>query len=130
MLPSNSCHKSAAPPHAAPWLHGPDWSVVFFIPGLEYTLEHQSEAGIPIDLDTPLCGMDTLEFCLVRENSKYDPTPTVIDLGGLGVSYHIHIHITCHSYSYHSLTPIHRYKKNDHLSSVKISEHNFYGFDF
>lgn len=38
--------------------------------GLEYTLEKQSEPGIPVDLDNPLITMDTLEFCLVRENSE------------------------------------------------------------
>ena len=38
--------------------------------GLHYNLEKQSEPGVPVDLDTSLVHMDTMEFCLVRENSK------------------------------------------------------------
>lgn len=38
--------------------------------GLEYQLEKQNEVGMPVDLDSSLSSMDTLEFCLVRANSK------------------------------------------------------------
>ena len=38
--------------------------------GLGYRLEKQDEPGIAIDLDSPLSTLDTLEFCLVRENSE------------------------------------------------------------
>jgi hypothetical protein len=40
------------------------------VAGLSYNLEKQSEAGVAVDLDANLAHMDTLEFCLVRENSK------------------------------------------------------------
>ena len=40
-----------------------------FITGQAYNLEKQGELNIPIDLDATLASMDTLEFCLVRENS-------------------------------------------------------------
>ncbi|KAL5011995.1 hypothetical protein ScPMuIL_010546 [Solemya velum] len=37
--------------------------------GLKYNLEKQEEPGIAVDLEAPLGFMNTLEFCLVRENS-------------------------------------------------------------
>ena len=49
------------------------WHIVhvfLFYIGLGYRLEKQDEPGVAIDLDSPLCSLDTLEFCLVRENSK------------------------------------------------------------
>ena len=42
-------------------------------PGLNYNLEKQNEPGKAVDLDASLVHMDTLEFCLVRENSKFIP---------------------------------------------------------
>ncbi|KAK3593720.1 hypothetical protein CHS0354_013618 [Potamilus streckersoni] len=39
-------------------------------PGLEYNLEKQSQSGVSVDLDASLACMDTMEFCLVRENSS------------------------------------------------------------
>ena len=42
----------------------------FIYTGQAYNLEKQSEPGISVDLDSTLASMDTLEFCLVRENSK------------------------------------------------------------
>ncbi|XP_041369186.1 target of rapamycin complex 2 subunit MAPKAP1-like isoform X2 [Gigantopelta aegis] len=38
-------------------------------PGLNYNLEKQEQPGTAIDLDSTLDSMDTMEFCLVRENS-------------------------------------------------------------
>ena len=38
--------------------------------GLGYRLEKQDEPGVAVDLDSPLSALDTLEFCLVRENSE------------------------------------------------------------
>ncbi|XP_064649782.1 target of rapamycin complex 2 subunit MAPKAP1-like isoform X2 [Lineus longissimus] len=43
--------------------------------GLDYNLEKQSEAGVPVDLELSLNAMDTLEFCLLRENSKRGDIP-------------------------------------------------------
>ena len=43
--------------------------------GLDYTLEKEEEAGVAVDLDKPLSAMDTLDFCLVRENSVRDDIP-------------------------------------------------------
>ena len=43
---------------------------IIFGTGQAYNLERQSDPGISIDLDSSLASMDTLEFCLVRENSK------------------------------------------------------------
>ena len=43
---------------------------LFIYTGQAYNLEKQSEPGISVDLDSTLASMDTLEFCLVRENSK------------------------------------------------------------
>ena len=45
-------------------------NMFLFILGLNYRLEKQDEPGVAVDLDSPLSAMDTLEFCLVRENSK------------------------------------------------------------
>lgn len=42
-----------------------------FILGQQYNLEKQSEHGVSLELDATLASMDTLEFCLVRENSKW-----------------------------------------------------------
>ncbi|KAK3087119.1 hypothetical protein FSP39_001919 [Pinctada imbricata] len=38
-------------------------------PGQQYNLEKQSEPGTTLDLDTTLVSLDTMEFCLIRENS-------------------------------------------------------------
>ena len=38
--------------------------------GLGYRLEKQDEPSVAVDLDSPLSALGTLEFCLVRENSK------------------------------------------------------------
>lgn len=35
-----------------------------------YRLEKQTEPNVAVDLDSTLEGQSTLEFCLVRENSK------------------------------------------------------------
>lgn len=36
-----------------------------------YRLEKQTEPNVAVDLDSTLESQNTLEFCLVRENSKY-----------------------------------------------------------
>ena len=38
--------------------------------GQSYNIERQSDPGLPVDLDSSLASMDSLEFCLVREHSK------------------------------------------------------------
>jgi len=40
------------------------------ISGLNYNLEKQEEPSVSIDLDATIASMDTMEFCLVRENSE------------------------------------------------------------
>ena len=44
--------------------------MAMFVSGLNYNLEKQQEPGTAVDLDSTLDSMDTMEFCLVRENSK------------------------------------------------------------
>lgn len=44
---------------------------VFYCPGPMYRLEKQMEPNVAVDLDSTLESQSTLEFCLVRENSKY-----------------------------------------------------------
>lgn len=44
---------------------------VFSCPGPMYRLEKQTEPNVAVDLDSTLESQSTLEFCLVRENSKY-----------------------------------------------------------
>jgi hypothetical protein len=39
------------------------------ISGLNYNLEKQEEPSVSIDLEATIASMDTMEFCLVRENS-------------------------------------------------------------
>lgn len=38
--------------------------------GPMYRLEKQTEPNVAVDLDSSLDSQNTLEFCLVRENSK------------------------------------------------------------
>jgi hypothetical protein len=40
------------------------------ISGLNYNLEKQDEPSVSIDLEATIASMDTMEFCLVRENSE------------------------------------------------------------
>lgn len=50
--------------------------------GPMYRLEKQTEPNVAVDLDLTLESQSTLEFCLVRENSKCchdSPTWTVCD---------------------------------------------------
>lgn len=44
---------------------------MFYCPGPMYRLEKQTEPNVAVDLDSTLESQSTLEFCLVRENSKY-----------------------------------------------------------
>ena len=50
--------------------------VSYILSGLKYRLERQHEAGAMIDLESPLSAMTTLDFCLVRQNSK---CPCMVD---------------------------------------------------
>ena len=45
--------------------------------GLGYRLEKQEAPGVAVDLDSPLSTLDTLEFCLVRENSKINQSVNI-----------------------------------------------------
>lgn len=45
----------------------------FYCPGPMYRLEKQAEPNVAVDLDLTLESQNTLEFCLVRENSKCAP---------------------------------------------------------
>lgn len=44
-----------------------------------YRLEKQAEPNVAVDLDSTLEGQNTLEFCLVRENSEYFPVGQLLD---------------------------------------------------
>nr|KAG5701742.1 hypothetical protein BaRGS_004344 [Batillaria attramentaria] len=77
-------------------------------PGLNYNLEKQSEPGIPVDLDLTLAHMDTLEFCLVRENSTRGDSEEVgnADLSNVADS------LTSHQYKSYMVTMVHKLRTN------------------
>lgn len=77
-------------------------------PGLHYNLEKQSEPGVPVDLDLSLAHMDTLEFCLVRENSTRGDSEESghIDTSNVADS------LTSHQYKSYMVTMVHKLRTN------------------
>ncbi|KAJ8300924.1 hypothetical protein KUTeg_022443 [Tegillarca granosa] len=76
-------------------------------PGLNYNLEKQNEPGISLDLDATLASADTMEFCLVRENSTRAETITVSDeTSGMADS------LTSHQYKSFIVNMIHKLRAN------------------
>lgn len=77
-------------------------------PGLNYNLEKQDEPGISVDLDATLASMDSMEFCLVRENStrrhqnedSEEETSTMADS------------LTSHQYKSYIVSMVHRLRAN------------------
>lgn len=64
----NHALEHSAPEKIVPFTTGKS---VFYRPGPMYRLEKQMEPNVAVDLDSTLESQSTLEFCLVRENSKY-----------------------------------------------------------
>ncbi|XP_025114172.1 target of rapamycin complex 2 subunit MAPKAP1-like isoform X2 [Pomacea canaliculata] len=77
-------------------------------PGLDYNLEKQKEPGVAVDLDQTLAHMDTLEFCLVRENS----TRGDLDEVPRNDSSNVADSLTSHQYKSYMVTMVHKLRAN------------------
>lgn len=77
-------------------------------PGQAYNLEKQSDPGIPVDLDSSLASMDTLEFCLVREHSSRGDSVYLDD----GKSSAIAESLTSHQYKSYIVNMVHKIRTN------------------
>lgn len=77
-------------------------------PGQQYNIEKQSEPGVSLELDATLASMDTLEFCLVRENSTRGEFEEERD-GDVST---IADSLTSHQYKSYIVNMIHRLRTN------------------
>lgn len=64
-----------------------------FSAGPLYRLEKQTEPNVSVDLDSTLETQSTLEFCLVRENSKFVKLNDPIQMNNL---------LLCHDWPAHT----------------------------
>ncbi|KAK7094489.1 target of rapamycin complex 2 subunit MAPKAP1-like [Littorina saxatilis] len=78
-------------------------------PGLYYNLEKQSEPGVSIDLDANLAHMDTMEFCMVRENSTRGDREEAPHHNELS---HVADSLTSHQYKSFMVMMVHRLRAN------------------
>lgn len=77
-------------------------------PGLNYNLEKQEEPSVSIDLDATLASMDTMEFCLVRENStrRHHNDGSEEEMSTMADS------LTSHQYKSYIVSMVHRLRTN------------------
>ncbi|XP_067661871.1 target of rapamycin complex 2 subunit MAPKAP1-like [Haliotis asinina] len=77
-------------------------------PGLNYYLEKQSEPGSVIDLESTLAATDTMEFCLVRENSQRGDLEELYPVDSSDVAESL----TSHQYKSYIVNMVHKLRTN------------------
>ncbi|KAL8575684.1 hypothetical protein ACOMHN_055873 [Nucella lapillus] len=78
-------------------------------PGLNYNLEKQSESGVSLDLDSSLAHMDTMEFCMIRENSTRGGDHEERNQGEMS---NVADSLTSHQYKSYMVMMLHRLRAN------------------
>ncbi|XP_048245100.1 target of rapamycin complex 2 subunit MAPKAP1-like isoform X2 [Haliotis rufescens] len=82
--------------------------VLLFVVGLSYYLEKQNEPGSVIDLESNLAATDTMEFCLVRENSQRGDIEELYPVDSSDVAESL----TSHQYKSYIVNMVHKLRTN------------------
>lgn len=77
-------------------------------PGQAYNIEKQNDPGVAVDLDGSLASMDTLEFCLVRENSSRGDSVYIDDSKSSAMAESL----TSHQYKSYIVSMVHKIRTN------------------